>query len=105
VNNLGKLPINKVVLNGEELINISTTTAGQEEVLESEEFFLASGVRTKGRLRRGNVHTVSPRPIDKGSIEEMTEALGKGEVGDVYRYVGATEGFYVQNALYIIKET
>lgn len=103
--------INKVIINDETKINLTTSTANEFEVVEDQFFYLPTGHLTSGRLvldGNENYRVCEPFPIK--SVDEVAEKLAMGLEGEVYKYTGqtgtdASGHLWVNGTIYIVEKT
>lgn len=92
---------NKVILNGNVLIDLTQDTVSEETVMNGSTFHKADGTIATGTAVIG-------KPIEIATAEEMDEILAnatEADVGTCYKYTGETDTSYETNVLYVITKT
>ena len=90
---------NKVILNGETLIDLTQDTANESDVAVGKTFHKSNGEVAVGT----NSCCGSALPIEISTEAEMTALLETAEVGSVYKYVGESTDAYENGGLYIVE--
>lgn len=101
--------INKVIIGGQEKLNLRQSEASVFEVVDENNFFLPTGHLTAGRLiLDADAHYVVCTPSELADAEQVKEILATGIVGDTYKYTGdnaTIEGhLYTKNAIYVVED-
>lgn len=92
---------NKVILNGETIIDLTQDTVTEDSVALGYTFHKANGEKSVGKASFSNTKP-NGQPISVSTEADMTALLESGNVGSVYKYTGTT-GTYENGAYYVLE--
>lgn len=90
---------NKIIINGEDILDLTQDTVKPEDVALGKTFHLRSGELAEGTLSLD----FSGSPVEVSTDAEMEAALAVQNLGKMYKFVGISS-IYETGVIYVIGE-